>query len=263
MTTIHAAEPTAVRTPAERGPFHEDAGPYRNLGDSGSLVAMGFAMTADVLLAKNTFDVAARDAEYVSWIIAFGVAVAAVFIAFAAGKERRKGHRATHRLYVALWLALGAGMAVLRFAEALMEGYVEAGEMLLAAFIFVLYLVAGAKLMQTAYDLTNPKRAQLAAARRAERKASRKLQRVEASYARVHQTLAEWHHREEALTAAADSLKDQAATHGFELKQRARNEVAAKLGRVESTGVYRQETWPERRDSDHPDPEPSAAPAAA
>lgn len=264
MTTPHRPTPAAPAT--QPTSYHEDTGPYASRGTWLVLAASSVVQSADVLLAKNTFDVAARDSERVSWFIAIGVATAATLLAFTAGKERRKGSRVTHRIYVALWALLGCGMAMLRIAQPLMEGgYVDPGEGLLAVFILLLYLVAGAKIMQTAYDITNPKRSQLLAAQREERKTARALVKVEAAYARVNDTLALWQKREAGLVAAHAALTSEASVHGVELKHRSRNEVAAILGRAEATVVYRRETWPEQRHDDRTSPgaDPAVSPAPA
>lgn len=242
MTTTATAPAPQTTTRSE---FHEDAGPYASRGQWIVLAVMGAIKAADLLLAKDTFDRAAMDTDLVSWFIALGVAGAAIFLAFSAGQQLRLKHKVAFWASAGAWFALGIGMMLLRFAPVLSgaeDGDLESA--LMGVFILFLYLGAGTKIMITAHEMTNPMRRQLLSAQRAEARASKRLEKLEAKLARVNNTLANWSERETALETTATKLKAEASDRGTELKHRARLEVAAILGRVEATGVYRQDLWP-------------------
>lgn len=245
--------PTPAPAETSRGKFHEDAGPYRGWAGWGTVSLATAVNSIDALLAKGTFDVAVRDLEAVSWMLAVFVTIAASMLAFGAGKELRKGNKIRLAISAGWWALLGLAMATVRFAPPLLEGYPpEPGEMLIAGFMLVVYGGAGWKLMQAGNEMHNPMLTQFRQANRAERRAAKRLAKLEAEYARVNGVLADWPDRDEKLAEAANDLKEQAATASTELKQRARLEVAAILERVEGTSVYRQETWPEPPPAEEP-----------
>lgn len=224
---------------------------------------LGLISFADLLLVKTTFNVILRDAEWLSWVLGVSLTLAAVAMAFFAGRYSRqavaggpsvKSDQAIVGILIVLWLVLGAGIFLLRWnaaefapAQVAYEGaqttsVEEAKERLLAVVLAAVYLATGGLAFVDGYRLTNPVAAAMRTARgRLEKLRPRLQERIgvvarlrenltaaELEYARLPEQLAE-------AIAARETLAE-------ELKALARVQIAMHLGDPSATGVVRPDS---------------------
>lgn len=231
------------------------------LGIVAAFAVLGVITLADLFLIKGTFNRILRDDEALSWILGGSLTLAAVAGAFTAGSYARKAVADPHSsrpdrgIATALilgWVALGAGMFVLRWNAAdfaptaiAYDGAMDssmteaAKEQLLAVVLAAVYLATGILAFVDGYKLTNPAAAALRAARARLERLLPRLQQQEALVARLRENLsvAEYEYtrlpQEHAIAIASREALAQ------ELKAHARVQITLHLGDPAATGLVR------------------------
>ena len=206
-----------------------------------------FALGGDILFGKSLFDHAANQSEAGSWVIAISVTLASTLGAIAAGNHLRHGKRTGFRVFAALWLATGLTIAGLRGSLSVLTDDPEtlAGDLVVAAAMFAVYLVAGADIIVQASKLADRRYLSLWGSRFELRQASRRLATIEAEAARTDEVLARLARDRERLDDEVRVENEELDAMGGTLKQRARLRVALHLGDPSATSLYRADTWPQ------------------
>lgn len=268
-TTLPPHDPAHTATGTTDEPFREDAGPTISRAGWGAIAVMAIVQAADMALAKGTFDHIQTDAQWVSWMIAAAVGLGSSFVWFQTGKEARKaqlrGERTTVWFWVFLALAVGVGLALvgIRIAQPLLsEEDFSWAELLVSGFLFVVYLASGVKILRTSYEMSNPKLKKLKAFEKKIRKVEPQLVALEGELTRIARDHADHQERIKTLEGDLTASKTKAEANKAELMARSRLKIAAILHEIESTGVYRQATWPGASEPVHDEPQASGPEAA-
>lgn len=221
---------------------------FQRFGPPLILIAVA-AQSADVMLAKKVFNLTIGDAEWVSWMVAIALTAAAAISSAATAIAKELGNRAGYVFAMTVWLGLGVALALIRVAEPVLTGgkasQINIGGAAMAVLILVLYLGAGHVIQLAIGEMFRPALMEEKATRRNKEKVARRLHNAEGELTQAESTLTGYAASKQRL---ADELTEHLAevdANAAELKQRARQEVAAVLKRADATSLYRQPTWPE------------------
>lgn len=214
------------------------------------LIAVGVAaQSADVMLAKQVFNLTMGDAEWASWMVAVSLTAAAAISSMATAIANRLEHRTGHTIAMVIWLALGVALALIRIAEPILTGgkgnHINIGGAAMAVLIFVLYLGAGHVIQLSVGEMFQPALMEEKSTRRHKEKVARRLHTKEGELTQAESILTGYARSRAHLASELTEQIAEVAANATELKQRARLELAAVMKRPEATGVYRQATWPE------------------
>lgn len=197
----------------------------------------------DIILAKGAFDVILGENEFLSAVVATGIALVSVSIAVSGGIAIRRGHRSIGIVIMLSWLAIGVALAVMRWNRGTLDGDLEndGGDKILAIIMLAVFIAAGVEitdhgsriLAADAYLRTR-------SSRRAVARLARRRTAVVAQYGRVGLGLREFGEKRARAARQHDLAQNTIDELERELMAFARDRIAEALRDPAKTGLIRQ-----------------------
>ncbi|MGN2635385.1 hypothetical protein ACWEKT_02560 [Nocardia takedensis] len=216
--------------------------PYFPFVSAVLLAAAIAGMIIDVILAKAAFDVIVNESEFVSALVATGVAGIAAVTALGGGLAWRHGHRLGGAALLAGWLLIGITLAALRWQRGSLEGFAnDPADRWIAMLMLAVFLAAGIEIATHGSALLdNDSYFAVRSARRAVAKIDRKRNRVAAEYGRIALALSRFPDIRDRARRQHEMAQQRIDSMERELHAYARDQVVEALRNSRNGGLTAQ-----------------------
>lgn len=240
-TTLNAHRPAEEPSPGEPRVINQ-ASPYLHVGVLLLLTLAVVGNSVDILLAKATLDVLMNENQFLSAIVAIGIAIVSIAAAAGGGYLLRRGKAIPGIIVLIAWFGIGVALALMRWNLGVINADGNTlGDRVLALLMIAVYLAAGVEIaVHGGALLDRPSALKAGSARRAIRRVDTRRNRVASQYARVDSTLSRFPQYRDRAKLQHQTAIDRIDHIENELMAFTRDQVAERLRDGAQTGVYRQ-----------------------